>query len=279
MTIRANIRNAPDMNAKTPPTDEEVDQRYKDNNENDEWYKLADADVANYNDLLTKYKTVDALSKYGTSKVVAWEKSTLQLKKDIAATIMALRKQFTSSKGEFPDWDGRTQAYKLAKRRMLQNSGVPQQTLLAIENAVRYHVQNLMVKVAPKKELEVLGVLTVSRRDRQNQNQNPPATPPTPEVVTPPAPAVIAGVEIPPEEPKGNQAEYLLMVVRDMLDRVLNSKDLAKADKAVVQELTRVIVEDKIAKINDKLSEAYEKAEKRKKVSAERRAAAADAAA
>lgn len=273
MTVRSNIRNLPDMNAKTPPTEEEVEQRYKDNNENDEWYKLADADVAAYNGLLDKYKTVDALSKYGTSRVIQWEKSTLQLKKDIAATIMALRKQYTSSKGEFPDWDGRTQAYKQAKRRMLQNSGVPQNTLIAIENAVRYHVQNLMVKVAPKKELEVLGVLTVSRRERQNERQNDQKNETAPpESTTPETPPTgVTSVVVEPK-PGENQALFLMMVARDNLKRVFESKDLLKADQQKMAELIEEIHATTV-KIGERMAESLEKANKRKAQAAARKVA------
>lgn len=272
MAVRSIIKNAD----KRAQTQEQIDQRYKDNDPNDEWYKAEDADVARLNGLLEKYKTTDDIVKYGTGRVVAWGKSTLTLKKEIAAAIVALRKQHTSTQGNFPDWDGRTGDYKAAKKKMMRDSGLSQQDLDAIESAVRYHVQNLVVKVAPKKQLETLNMLTTSRRERQNQRQQGGQNEEA-DIVETPAPIVVAGVEVQPPELKENQAEAGLTAARDIMHGVLKSKDLTKVNKDKVIELIEEIQATTV-KIGDAISEATEKANKRREQAAQRRAAAADAA-
>lgn len=271
MVVKANITNLPDM---------KVEERFQAEKDNaggqrlDPWYKTEDSDVASYNGLKEKLKSTEAIRQYGATKVAAWDKAQTKLLKEIACVVVLLRKQFVSNKGNFPDWNGATRAYQDEVGRMYMESGVPARHVNGLRNALYYHINNLVVEVAPKKELEALGMLTVSRKARQTKKAATPTPPVTNDTdgTTP----VIAGVEVPPEEPKGNQAEYLLMVGKEMMERVLESKDLMKADKGKVADLLEAIQATTL-QIGDALSEATEKANKRRAQSAARRAAAAEA--
>jgi hypothetical protein len=85
--------------------------------------------------------------------------------RELAPIIVSLRRHFTLSNG-VPDWSGRTPDYRRAVAELYARARIPHEQLTAVQQALRYHVGNLLREVAPPDELEAAGLKTSSPKDR-----------------------------------------------------------------------------------------------------------------
>src|SRR5919205_1123942 len=76
--------------------------------------------------------------------------------RELAPIIVNLRRHFTLSNG-VPDWSGRTPDYRRAVAELYARARIPNEQLTAVQQALRYHVGNLLREVAPPDELEAAG--------------------------------------------------------------------------------------------------------------------------
>lgn len=73
-----------------------------------------------------------------------------------AETLVALRKQFKHE--GLPDWAGRSAGYRDLVERLYRQAGVPSDSESGIQANLRYHVGNVLRKVASPEELAAIGM-------------------------------------------------------------------------------------------------------------------------
>jgi hypothetical protein len=74
-----------------------------------------------------------------------------------AETIVSLRRQF-KYKGA-TDWSGRSPEYRDLIERLYRDAGVPSDSESSMQANIRYHIGNMLRKVADPEELTALGML------------------------------------------------------------------------------------------------------------------------
>ncbi len=93
------------------------------------------------------------------------EESKTEVLRQLASVVIKIRGRFRDSEGR-RDWAGRSHEYRLCAARMYEKAGVPPDSAANIQAALRYHVGNLLREEVSLEELEDLGLLAASPRER-----------------------------------------------------------------------------------------------------------------
>lgn len=87
-----------------------------------------------------------------------------QLRK-AAEQLVELRSQMTTAEGE-TDWRGKSYAYRKAVGEILTEAGVRPENSVQVQNALRYHVGNILRERLSQEELQRIGLRTEGPRER-----------------------------------------------------------------------------------------------------------------
>lgn len=85
--------------------------------------------------------------------------------RQLAETVVDLREGFTTQSGD-PDWRGATYAYRSAMGEVLAEGGVRREEMSTFQNALRYHVSNVLHERLDEETLEAIGLSSTSARER-----------------------------------------------------------------------------------------------------------------
>ena len=133
---------------------------------------LEDLEGLNAKDVrkLGKAWSEDDLSATGSGLIALYAKideSRTDVLRALAKVVVALRTRYRTPQGD-TDWRGQSWEYRQAISEMYGNAGVPPDSESNIQAALRYHVGNLVREVAPPVQLEAVGLLPTSPKDRMD---------------------------------------------------------------------------------------------------------------
>lgn len=92
------------------------------------------------------------------------------LLKDIAEVIVELRSQCSLGDGR-TDWGGRSTRYRYLMSGIYSSAGVVAKERDTLQAVLRYHVGNLLRERAPQDDLESVGLMLVSPKERLNNRR------------------------------------------------------------------------------------------------------------
>lgn len=127
------------------------------------------------------------------SAYISGEMSKDEIIRPLARDTVAFRSTFTYM-GR-PDWAGRSAQYRNAIYRVYREAGVPSDSHASIQGNMRYHVGNAVRTMAPREDLEALGLDPQGPRDRAGRYRAKPARRGPPEKS--PAPSARAAAPAP----------------------------------------------------------------------------------
>lgn len=104
----------------------------------------------------------------GTQLIQAYaavEETKTEILRRLALVVIKLRSLHRTPDGDV-DWAGRSWDYRQTVERMYEAAGIPPDSASGIQAALRYHVGNALRSLVPAKELEAVGLLPTSPRER-----------------------------------------------------------------------------------------------------------------
>lgn len=165
----------------------------------------------------------------------AAEGRTPTIMRQLADEVIALRRLFVWD--GLPDWGGRSPEYRDVIYRAYRSAGIPSDAIDGLQANLRYHVGNAIREVAPRSELEKLGMdpegprgravrarATAHRRPRAGRQ--PPGSTPLAVMQDPLALCSFARDAIRAIrnlEPKGEMAEALAPELRALAEEVFGA--------------------------------------------------------
>jgi len=117
--------------------------------------------------------TTDDLTRRASRLLADYIKSgrtRTDLLKECATAIVDLRSQHTLDDGRV-DWSGRSTAYRAEIRKVYAAAKVPADVLDTVQQALRYHVGNLLRERADAGALEQVGLSSTSPRGRLSRQR------------------------------------------------------------------------------------------------------------
>lgn len=108
-------------------------------------------------------RAIRVLTKAATAEGAA----RTSLLRDAADALLCIRERVTGPDGE-PDWRGRTIEYRATISEIFKASGVARDT--ALKSTLRYHTNNLLRDRLTDADLDRLGLLPVSARERASES-------------------------------------------------------------------------------------------------------------
>lgn len=92
------------------------------------------------------------------------------LLRELAEVIVELRSRFETEDG-MTDWTGRTYGYREAVADIYKQSGLGSEDRKTMQNALRYHIGNVLRERAPDDELKALGLRRAAPSDRVREQR------------------------------------------------------------------------------------------------------------
>lgn len=132
--------------------------------------------------MATKAITTASERAVAALKQVVAEPST-EHARHAAETLVSLRKQFKHD--GLPDWAGRSAGYRDIVERLYRQAGVPSDSESNVQANLRYHLGNVLRKVAPPDDLAALGMSVDGPLARIKSTRE--AAPPRPRLARPSA--------------------------------------------------------------------------------------------
>lgn len=112
--------------------------------------------------------TIESLIETGSSLVQDYAEAgdeRTDILRRLAAVVYQIRSRFKDSEGN-RDWAGRTHDYRMTIARMYVDAAVPAEVVGAVQAALRYHVGNYLRDHLDAEELERVGLLAASPKER-----------------------------------------------------------------------------------------------------------------
>ena len=103
------------------------------------------------------------VARYQSGELAPHE-ATAQLR-EVASLMVAARAHFFTKDGA-TDWGGRTGAFRAFVGETFRMANLSREQLVTVQNAVRYHVGNVLREQLPPDELAALGLRAISPRER-----------------------------------------------------------------------------------------------------------------